>query len=74
MRLWRISLTVCFAAQSDDTAPTFVANGEIYELGWFAPDALPTPLVVGLADVIPVAMAARGRHPSTDGNDSSLTP
>ena len=66
-------LDVCFVAHTDDTAPALVASGEICELGWFAPDALPTPLVVGVADVIAMATAARGRHPSTDGTDSSVT-
>ncbi len=66
-------LDVCFVALTDDTAPALVASGEICELGWFAPDALPTPLVAGVADVIAMATAARGRHPSTDGIDSSVT-
>lgn len=65
---------VCFGARFDDTAPTLVANGEIYELGWFAPDTLPSPLVAGVTGVIAVATAARGRKSSTREADSPVTP
>lgn len=56
-------ITIWMRAESTEGSPAVVDPAEVADIGWFAADALPTPLFLSLANLL----AGRALTPSADG-------